>query len=393
MDKKEYTPNTKNTSNYYYEDNKNEIVIKKLISKIWRQRKFVSIFTVLFLLLGAFIAFTSPITYTSSSTLVPQLGSQKNGSLGGIASMIGVNLGSSMSNETLSPNVYPQIIKSVPFCKEIMETQIVVNKSNGTPITLYDYYTNKTYQPTSVMRGIKKYTIGLPALLINAIKSKPSDEPTVYSDSTTGELITLTKKERGVISVIQGNISFENNPKEGYIAIGYSFSEPQATAVIAQKVYATLEKQVKSFKSQKQLDNLTFVEGSYNRARNDFIEKQANLAKFQDSNRGLTSAIARTTEQRLISEYEIAYSVYNELAKQLEQAKIAVNESTPVLTVINPVVVPNQKSGPNRKVILVVFFLLGVVFSTSWVLAKPFFRDVANELKKHTTEDMNENRE
>ena len=380
MDKKIYASDSSNRPTPYNGvDNSDEIDLKEVIVNIWRKRRFILVSTGVFLLLGFFIAFTSPVSYTANCTLVPQTGEKGRGSLGGLASMMGVNLGSPITNETLSPAVYPQIINSVPFCKEIMETPIVVNKSNGVPITLYEYYTDKRYRPTNVMNSIKKYTIGLPSLLISSMK--PTSVPTVYADTITGKVITLSREERKVIASIQQNIQFESNPKDGYIKLGYSFSESQPTAVIAENMYATLEKYVTNYKSQKQMDNLLFVEESFEKARKDFIQKQSSLASFQDANRDLASAMARTTERRLNSEYDVAYTVYNELAKQLEQAKISVKESTPVLTVIDPVVVPHQKSAPRRSIILITFLFLGFVASIAWVLVKPFFQEIVSEVK------------
>lgn len=380
MDNKIYAADSpKSPTHYHGVGGSDEIDLKEIFVNIWRKRRFILVCTGLFLLLGFFIAFTSPVSYTANCTLVPQTGEKGGGNLGGLASMMGLNLGSSMIDETLSPRVYPQIINSVPFCKEIMRTPIVVNKSNDTPISLYEYYTDKRYRPTNVMNSIKKYTIGLPGLLISSLK--PSIAPTVYADTVTGKVITLSREERKVIASIKQNIQFESNPKDGYIKLGYSFSEPQPTAVIAENMYATLEKYVTNYKTQKQLDNLAFVEEGYENARKDFMKKQANLAAFQDANRDLASAMARTTERRLNSEYDVAYTVYNELAKQLEQAKISVNESTPVLTVIDPVVVPHEKSAPKRSIILIGFLFLGVVVSFGWVLVKPFIQEIVSEVK------------
>ena len=77
----------------------------------------------------------------------------------------------------------------------------------------------------------------------------------------------------------------------------------------------------------------------------------------------------------------MAFTVYNELAKQLEQAKLALKESTPVLTVIDPVVVPQQRSEPRRGMIMAVFLFLGLIIGMGWALTKPFVQDIAKELK------------
>lgn len=366
-----------------YQSNSDEIDLKDLIVQLWKKRKFILLVTGISFLLGIFIAFTSPVSYTASCTVVPQTGQKGGGNLGGLASMMGINLGSAMSGETLSPSVYPHIVKSAPFCKEIMAIPITVEKSNK-PITLYEYYTDKKYGDKSLLQGIKKHTVGLPGMILSSFRPKNAENEvsSVYTDSLTGKVISLTKDEKKVYDIINKNIQFESNPKDGYIKLGYTFAEPDAVAVITQQLYNVLEKYVKNYKIQKEQDNLKFVETSYREARQDFLQKQANLAAFQDANRGLATATARSTERRLSSEYDIAFTVYNQLAKQLEQAKLAVKESTPVLTVINPVVVPQEKSAPKRAMILAVFLMLGLILSTSWVLVKPFIQDIAKSVKK-----------
>jgi uncharacterized protein involved in exopolysaccharide biosynthesis len=360
-----------------------EIDLKDIIRQLWMKRRFILITTGVFFLLGIFIALTSPVSYSASSTIVPQSSQRNTGNLGGLASMMGVNLASSMTGETLSPTVYPNIVKSVPFCREIMQMPIPVKKSS-TPITLYEYYNYKQYQQKNLLNAIKKYTIGLPGVILSSIHKNTSNEEAAvaYTDTISGEVLSLTSKERKAISLIQQNILFESNSRDGYIKLGYSFAEPEAAAAIADHLFKTLEKYVKDYKAQKQQDNLLFVESNYSEARKDFLQKQTNLAAFQDANRGLVSAMARTTERRLSSEYDIAFTVYNELAKQLEQAKLSVKESTPVLTIIDPVVVPQQRSAPRRSMIIAVFLFLGLIVSTGWVLIEPLVQDIVKEVKE-----------
>ena len=360
------------------QDTTDEIDLADILRQLWLKRGFILKVTGIFLLLGLFIALFSPVKYTAHCTVVPQSGKEGSSSnLGGLAAMMGVNIGAGGTGETLSPSVYPQIVKSVPFTREIMQTPIKVEKSEGEEITLYDFYTNKAYQPFNLIGNIKKYTIGLPGVLVGAIRGNRSqaDNQPPANDSTS--LPILSKKEERVYKTIQSSIQLNMNQKEGYIGMSYTFPEAEAAARITDQVRKTLEQYVTAFKSEKVEDNLAFVQQSFNDARLDFLEKQEKLATFQDANRGLTTASARATEQRLRSEYDIAFTVYNELAKQLEQAKLTVKESKPVLTVIEPVVVPAQKSAPRRSMILVAFTFVGVVASIGWVFIKPFFAEIA----------------
>lgn len=359
-----------------------EIDLKDLFIKIWTQRKLILVVTAIAIVIGLLVAFLSPVEYSASCTVVPQQTEKSGGNLAGIASMMGVNLGSGMSGETLSPTVYPNIVKSAPYCSDIMQTKITTKKSS-VPITLYEYYTEDEYRDKNLFSIIAKYTIGLPGTILSAITSNDSEDlgQAIYSDTITGKVISLSEDERKVYEIISNNIQLELNSKDGYIVLGYSFGEPEAVAQITQNLYTTLDKYVRNYKAQKAEDNLIFVQSSYEDARADFLRKQSELAAFQDANRDLSTASARATLRRLNSEYDIAFTVYNELAKQLEQAKLAVKQSIPVLTVIDPVVVPNQKSAPRRAMILIVFTFLGVIIGIGWVFIKPFIDDLRSSVR------------
>lgn len=365
------------------DNNSDEIDITEILKKLWVKRSFIIKLTVAFLLLGLFVALFSPVQYTSTCTVVPQSGnSSGGGGLGGVAAIMGVNLGTAMMTEgTLSPVMYPEIIKSVPFTREIMKTEVIVEKSNGQPITLYDYYTDKQYRDFNLLGAIKKYTIGLPGVLIGAIRG--DKEPEIVESSLIGDSNTvfkLTEEEKRVYDAIQGAVQINPNSKDGYVTIGYVFPEAKVAAQVTDKIYRTLEEYVSQFKSEKLNDNLEFVEKSYETARTDFLNAQDRLTAFQDANRVLSTASARSMETRLRNEYDIAFTIYRELATQREQAKIAVKENQTILTLVNPPVVPLVKSAPRRSIIIVGFLLLGVVISVGWVLISPVFKAIKEEI-------------
>lgn len=279
------------------DNNSDEIDITEILKKLWVKRSFIIKLTVAFLLLGLFVALFSPVQYTSTCTVVPQ-GSRSGGSsLGSVAAIMGVNLGTAMMTEgTLSPAMYPEIIKSVPFTREIMKTEVIVEKSNGQPITLYDYYTDKQYRDFNLLGAIKKYTIGLPGVLIGAIRG--DKEPETVESSLIGDSNTvfkLTEEEKRVYDAIQGAVQINPNSKDGYVTIGYVFPEAKVAAQVTDKIYRTLEEYVSQFKSEKLNDNLEFVEISYETARTDFLNAQDRLTAFQDANRVLSTASAGNT--------------------------------------------------------------------------------------------------
>jgi H+/Cl- antiporter ClcA len=68
------------------------------------------------------------------------------------------------------------------------------------------------------------------------------------------------------------------------------------------------------------------------------------------------------------------------MALQLEQAKINVKETTPILTIVRPVMVPFIPSSTSSFSILVIFTFLGVVAGMAGVLFIPTIAEIM-ELK------------
>lgn len=360
------------------------IDIVDLLRKVWLKRKLILVITGAFMALGLIVALLTPNQYTAQCTLVPQTGQQRTGgSLGGLAAMAGINLGSISSGEILSPNVYPNIIKNIDFQKELLYSLYIFDDAEK-PVTYFEHSTNPLYRRFNLLGTIKKYTIGLPGTIIGAIRGEPEDEPTDGAAGIAGiETISkLTYSEQKVLKGLYEAFSLSLNQKEGYVQLSTTMRDPYLAAQITTKAQQLLQEYLTGFKLQKVQANLEFVEATYEEAKANFEAKQEELARFRDANVNLTSAMARTREEKLQSEYTLLLGVYTELAKQKEQAKIAVTETTPILTVIEPVVVPVEKSKPSRARMLIIYTFLGLIVGVGWVLGMPYLKEVFSKVRK-----------
>lgn len=359
-----------------------EIDLIEVIRKLWAKRKFILKVTVVFMALGVLIALFSPKEYTAGCTMVPQIGEKTTGgNLSGLAAMAGINLGSNSGGDVLMPNVYPKILSSVPFQKELMQTEVKFEDYEQ-PVRLLDYYTGEEYRKFSLLGTIKKYTIGLPGLILGAL-SKEEATPGL-PDSASSGIQSLSKEEDDCMKILASLVTLTVNDKEGYITLSASMPEPVAAAQLAYKVQVLLQKYVTEFKIEKARANLEFIEERYADAKSEFERKQEELAEFRDANRNFASAVAKTTEERLSNEYAVVLGVYSELAKQREQANIQVKEDTPIFAVVEPVTVPTERSKPKRALICVAFTFLGGFCGVGLVLVLPFLAQVsgARRLRK-----------
>lgn len=348
-----------------------EIDLIALVKRLWAKRIFIIYVTAGFMVLGLLVALFSKKEYTASTIFVPQTSQQRGGSsISSLASLAGINLGQ-MGGDMLSPTVYPQLLSNVDLIKELMYTPV---KFEEWPekITLYDYYTDPEYNKMTFFGAVKKYTIGLPGVIIGAIKGK--DEENVDAAGLDG-LAVYTEREYQCKKVLSDLISVSINDKDGYIELSVRMPEAVAAAEVATTVFNLLEKYVTEYKIEKAKATLDFVNDRFNEAEEDFEQKQLAYAKFRDANRGQLTATAQITEDRLRKEYDMANTIYTELARQKTQVELQVKEDTPVLSVVQPIVVPFERSKPRRAIILIAFTFLGGCLGCASVFGLDFIKN------------------
>ena len=367
------TPTTHNNSSENQEDT---IDIIALLQSIWKGKKLILKTGLVFMILGLFIAVFSQNEYTASTTIVPQSSSEKpGGSIGGLAALAGINLGSVGQQSSISPTLYPQILTNISFQKELLETLITI-EGQDKKITYKEYYTN-VYSP-SVLSSIKKYTIGLPGVLIGLLKS---DEISKEESKNNDSLPQITQDDKKLIELLLEQLSMEVNDKDGYISLSTTMPEARAAAELTQKAQELLEQYVIDFKIEKSSSELDFIKNRYQEKEQEFQKIQQKLAVYTDRNQNVNSARAKMELMLLQSEYDLAYGVYSELAKQLETQELKVKEDTPIFTILQPVFVPLEETAPKRSLILIIYTFLGFVLSIGYILAIEPIQNIIKEIR------------
>jgi uncharacterized protein involved in exopolysaccharide biosynthesis len=346
-----------------------EIDLLALLKTVFVARRFVIKTTILFAVLGIILAVVSPTKYTASSTFVPQLSEgQTNSSLGGLASLAGINLSAIMGSQPqeISPSLYPQIAESVPYRLALLDATVESNTS------FRDYILTQS-GGVAILPLLKKYTIGLPGLLLN----KQTDN----NENLDTSLFQITEQDKDLFEFLAQVVSIEVDDQEGLVSISVELADRMVAAQLAQAATDLLQSNIIAFKSQSARNNLDFIESQFESKRQEFEQIQDSIAVFKDQNLNITSSLYQNQLTRLESQFTVTSSVFQELAGQVEQAKIQVNKDTPIFTIIEPVSVPLERSKPKRTMMVIVWAFLGGLFSVGWVLVKSPVLQIVKELQ------------
>ena len=374
-----------NLNNMPLNEEEEGIDIMALVKQLWDGRKTVIIWTCAFIVLGLIAALTMKRTYDVSTVMVPQLNSKSNSSLSSLASLAGFDLGTANTGTELSPLIYPQIVSSVTFRKELMYTPLHYEKCD-TAINMFDYAQSDYAKPSAigaVFIAIKKYTIGLPGVILGAMRGEK--EPVVLPEGegtadNAPKPVVVSEDEEKILKALAENVTLAVDKKEGYITLNVRGSEPIQTAELAIKAQQLLQDELTRFRIEKSESELEYIQARYNEIKAETESYQEQLARATDRTQSISNTRDRIERDRIQTKYSISSSIYSELAKQLEQAKMQVKKDTPVFTVIQPITVPNQPSNSRAKT-LIIWTFLGVVLGCGVVLGKEYLPKLLAQFK------------
>lgn len=371
------------------ENKDSEIDLIDIAKKIWSGRKIIIKSMIVFFVLGIFIVIFSPKEYKSEITLVVETsasGSGMSGLLQQFGGLAGINLNNTTNKEALVPDLYPEVIKSTPFLLEILKQKVLESKHDST-ITVEQYIDR--YTRPSLASSISKYTIGLPGIIMEWIRGKNKNcsnkkLPILNSDSAISlsiEPISITKEESDIIEALSECINTEQDfKKSNKFIIRVEMQDPLVVAQVTSSVVKNLTKYIIEYRTKKSKTDLKFVEERTTEAESKYLEAQQALAIYKDRNKNVILSSVQTKEDQLQSEYDLAFSVYSALAKQLEQAKIKVQEETPVFNVMDPAQVPLKKSNPRTIMILVAMMFIGGFVGVGIIFGKDYFKKIRSVL-------------
>ena len=353
--------------------NEDEIDLIGLLKKVYLEKKFILKISVLALFFGVVYALFQPNEFTSSTTFIPQLSSGvKTGgsSLSGLASLAGINIGSMESSSEFPPTLYPQVVNGIPFQLDLLSSEI---KFNNKASNVKDYFLEKK-SSFNIFGTIKKYTIGLPSLILGSFKNQ---EVQLFES----EIYSISKEDQDLFDTLNGALSLSINEKEGFITISFTDTNKNIAAQLTQIAQTLLQEKIIEFKNKSSKEMLDFAMKQYSDKKESYEVLQDERAIFVDKNINISSSLFQNKLSRIESEVNISESIVQQLATQVERAKLQVNKDTPVFTTIQPVTIPFERSAPKRSLIVIIYLFLGLVGSIGFVLVKEPLKHVIKSIK------------
>lgn len=350
-----------------------EIDLLELARKVWAERKLVLRWCCYAAVIGLIVAFSIPREYTTVAVLAPETASNKNslGGLGALASMAGINVGGMTETDAVNPDLYPDVVASVPFVVELFPVR--VETADGALQTdLYTYLKKHTRRPWWSV------AIAAPFRALGWFMSLFRDEMP-ESDGQAADPFRLKPDENRIAEALGQRVMVAVDKKNSLVTLSVTMQDPLVSATVADTVMHNLQTYVTDYRTNKARNDLEFTQQLYDESQRDYYGAQQRYARYMDANQNVVRRAVRTEQERLENEMTLAYNIYNRMAQQLQVAKAKVQESTPVYAVVQPATVPFKASKPSKTMLLAGFVFFAAAACVAWIL---FVRDLFGRLRR-----------
>ena len=356
-------------------DAEQEIDLLELARKLWDNRRLIIKWCIIGAVVGLIVGFSIPKEYTTTVKLSPEMqgaNSSMGGGLSSLASMAGINLNSMSSADAVYPELYPDVVSSIPFTTDLFDVP-VSDKKGELHTTVYDYILEYTRSPWwSVILSLPSKAIGG---IMSLFKGKA---PETISD--TLNTFHLTRKEAKVIKVLNERIECSVDKKTNVITLAVTMQDPLVSATVTDIVMRNLQTYIADYRTNKARKDLEYIQMLFDEARVNYYTAQQIYADYMDKNQNIVLHSVRAEQERLRNEMSLAYNVYNQMAQQLQVAKAKVQEQVPVYTVIQPATVPLQASKPSKLLIMMGCMVFAGMLIAIWILVG---KDVLDQLRSN----------
>ncbi len=307
----------------------NYLRLKPYLEILFKKRRSILIFNAVILVISiTYLLLLIQPYYISSVSILPEYGSKSGlvNQLSGLASFAGINIGEAAPTE-----IYQNLIKSERVMSKVIYSKYKTEKFRDS-VNLIQYFEIESDESSPDLKNRKEFLEAY-KLLVN--------------DKLSTDIDRLTK----------------------ILTINVEMPEPQLAADIANKIAVSLDLYIRTQRKSFATEQIYYLEKRIKEVSDSLTSAEDALKKFREQNRIVSQSPSLLLEQgRLMRNVEILQTVFIELNKQIELAKIEQIRDAPVLNIKEYANSPVEKAGPKRLISIIQIMIFSFVLSFTYLI-------------------------
>lgn len=289
-----------------------------------------------------------PRYYTTEAKLAPETGNATNtGSIGSLASSLGIDMSQIRSNDAITPLLYPELMEDNRFVTDLF--QISVRTRQNQQYSYFEYLANHQAKPWWGNLFAREKAV-----------------------QTMGNLspYTLTKEQSRVAEEVRQNITLRVDSKNGIITITSTAQDPLVCKTLADSLSTKLKAFITDYRTDKARKDVAYYKKITREALEEYEAARRRYAAYADANQDLVLQTVQSKIADLENDMQLKYNTYSNARNQYDAAKAKLQERTPVFTLLKGASVPTKPAGPKRMLFVLAMELLVCMVLTLWAVRK-----------------------
>lgn len=337
-----------------------EINVGKILKTIWDDKKKLFLYSSAVAVVGVLLAFAIPKTYKTTVILAPEeSGSLFNGNISSLASLVGVDMKIGQSGDAIYPEIYPDLLESSDFIVGLFDIEVTTDKK-GDKYTYFDY----------LFKHQKHAFFEYPIIALVWLKEAFSSESGGRQAGVDVDPFRLSKTEAKMVKKIKANIKCVVDKKTDVISITVEDQDPLISALIADSVQNHLQSSIIDYRTKKARVDLEFMNKLFTESKQSYDDARHLFAEYADTHQRISLQEYKTQLDDYESDMQMKFNIYSTVVEQLQVAKAKLQERTPAFSAIQSASVPTKHSNTPKIVVLILWFIIGFVGRTSYLLYK-----------------------
>lgn len=332
------------------------IDLRVVAQKIWKQKKLFCWTLPIAFVLSCIYILSIPRTYTSETTLAPEMeNAMGGGTLGSIAASFGFDLSEMQTSDAISPLLYPDLMEDNKFIVGLFD--IRVKSIDGEINATYHDYLKKHQK-----KAWWKYPI-------DWLKSLMPQDDTKRKSSKTNPYY-LSKEEDEIAGSVRNNVTISIDKKTGIISIEVKAQDPLICKTMADSVMARLQDFITDYRTNKARIDVEYYRELTAEAKKEYEKARQLYGSYADANMDIVLESFRAKRDDLENDMQLKFNAYSTMNTQLQAAMAKVQERTPAFTVVKGAAVPVKPAGPKRMLFVAGMLILTFIGTAFYLVRK-----------------------
>lgn len=314
------------------------------------------------MVITAILIYSVPRTYTAQTALAPEAEQQSTamGSLGMIASQLGVDLSSTQTTDAISPALYPELMNDNKFVVNLLKIQLHTSES-ALPRTYLTYLT----------RDRKRSWMAQAADAISAKLTTPQAPQNPFKTP-----YMLSKDNERLVEQIRDDISISVDRQTGVINVFATAQDPLACKLLADSCTEHLKAFIVKYRTSKAQKDVDHYRQLMADAQRRYEQVRRKYAATADANRDVILESVRSEVEDMENDMQLKYNQYTAMSTQYETAVAQLRAHTPVFTVLQGASVPVKPSGPKRILTILGMMLFAFFALTATLTGRDLLKEI-----------------